>query len=125
MIARLWHGRVRPGVLDEYEGYVRRTGLAAQQATPGHRGTAILTHEDGESGHIYVLSLWESMEAVHRFAGEDADVPIYFPEDGRYLLEFEKTVLHAEVAAGDPADRVADAIRRFPGSAAGSIDGPA
>ncbi len=98
MIVRHWHGRVRREDLEEYAAYVRRTGLAAQQATPGHRGTTILTGDDGEVGHIYVVSLWESMEAVRRFSGEDEATPIYFPEDGRYLLEFERRVLHGEVA---------------------------
>jgi len=110
MIARHWHGRVPAGALEEYADYVRKTGQAAQQATPGHRGTAILTGVEGEIGHIHVVSLWESMEAVRRFAGDAPEIPIYFPEDGRYLLEFEDRVLHAEVAAaggdssvGDPA----------------------
>jgi heme-degrading monooxygenase HmoA len=98
MIARLWHGRIRPEDTEEYVDYVRRTGLEGQRSTPGHRGTAILHGKDGEITHIYVLSLWESMDAIRRFAGEHPETAVYYPEDSGYLLELEPGVLHAEVA---------------------------
>ncbi len=48
-------------------------------------------------GRIHVISFWESMDAVRRSAGDTPDVPVYFPEDDRYLLEREETVLHFDV----------------------------
>jgi heme-degrading monooxygenase HmoA len=98
MIARLWHGRIRPEDTEEYVDYVRRTGLVSQQATPGHRGTAILHGDDGEVTHVYVLSLWDSMDAIRGFAGKRPETAVYYPEDTRFLLELEPGVLHAAVA---------------------------
>lgn len=103
MIARLWHGRIRTEDAEKYVDYVRCTGLVGQQTTPGHRGTAILHGEDGEVTHIYVLSLWESMDAIRRFAGENPETAVYYPEDSSFLLELEPGVLHSEVVAGRPA----------------------
>ncbi len=103
MIARLWHGRIRTEDTEEYVDYVRRTGLEGQRTTPGHRGSAILHGDEGGITHVYVLSLWDSMEAIRGFAGEHPDTAVYYPEDERFLLELEPGVLHAEVVAGGPA----------------------
>ena len=45
---------------------------------------------------LWTLSFWESREAVKAFAGDPIEKALYFPEDEKYLLEFESTV-HCEV----------------------------
>jgi heme-degrading monooxygenase HmoA len=99
MIARVWHGRTRAKHAEEYAEYMHRTGVEAHRATNGNRGSMILRRLDGDEADFYVISLWESMDAVKRFAGEDPEVAVYFPEDQRYLLEFEPHVLHYELPA--------------------------
>jgi hypothetical protein len=37
-------------------------------------------------------------DAIKAFAGEDIDAAVYYPEDERYLVERDATVLHYEVA---------------------------
>lgn len=46
-----------------------------------------------------LISLWDSMEAVRRFAGDDAEKAVYYPADKDYLLTFEPKVAHYEVTA--------------------------
>jgi hypothetical protein len=41
--------------------------------------------------------LWDSVESIKRFAGEDYETARYYPEDGDYLLEQDPYVTHAEV----------------------------
>jgi uncharacterized protein YaiE (UPF0345 family)/heme-degrading monooxygenase HmoA len=101
MIARVWHGRVRPRDAEEYVAYVRRTGLDDQRATPGHRGSTILRRDDENVTHVYVASLWESMDAVRRFAGDAPEIPVYYPEDEKYLFELEPLVHHYDVPVHD------------------------
>jgi heme-degrading monooxygenase HmoA len=50
-------------------------------------------------GHaeFFLLTLWESWDAIHRFAGEDVDKAFYYPEDQEYLLTMEPKVEHYEV----------------------------
>jgi len=43
------------------------------------------------------ISLWDSFEAVRRFAGEEIDRAVYYPEDGDYLLALDPKVAHHEV----------------------------
>lgn len=101
MIARLWHGRTRHDDATEYAEYVKATGIEAYKSTPGNRGSLILQRRGDEGTDIYVLSLWTSMDAVRRFAGETPETAVYYPEDRRYLLEFEPNVLHFDVAVHD------------------------
>ena len=44
-----------------------------------------------------LLTLWDSMDAVKAFAGDDPDRPVYYPDDDEYLLEREPTVSHYQV----------------------------
>jgi heme-degrading monooxygenase HmoA len=47
--------------------------------------------------HFLTLSFWESLTAIRAFAGVDPAAAKYYPEDERYLLEFEPTVTHYEI----------------------------
>lgn len=98
MIARVWRGRTRPEHADEYVDYVNGTGVIHHRETSGNRGSMVLQREvDGEVEFL-VVSLWENLEDVRRFAGDDVEVAVYFPEDDKYLLELEPRVRHYEVS---------------------------
>ena len=38
--------------------------------------------------------MWDSMEAIKAFAGEDPDVAVFYPEDDRFLIERDEFVSH-------------------------------
>jgi heme-degrading monooxygenase HmoA len=44
-----------------------------------------------------LLTLWESEDAIKRFAGSNMEKAKYYPEDEQYLLELEPNVTHYEV----------------------------
>ena len=96
MIARLWHGMVPAEKAEAYQQYVVRTGVTDLKATPGNRGAWVLHRVDGEEAHFLVLSLWDSLEAIRAFAGDDIEQARYYPEDADYLVEFEPSVVHYE-----------------------------
>lgn len=97
MIARIWHGRTLAAKAGEYAEYLSKTGVADYQATEGNRGVHVLRRTDGEQTHFLILTFWDSVEAIQRFAGEDFEKARYYPEDEEYLLEFEEKVTHYEV----------------------------
>jgi hypothetical protein len=41
-----------------------------------------------------MIALWDSMEAIKKFAGEQPDVAVFYPEDDRFLIERDEVVLH-------------------------------
>src|SRR4051812_48194473 len=97
MIARIWRGAVARADGDEYEAYVDGTGFAAYGETPGNRGAWMLRRDRGDLTEFVTLSLWESLDAVKAFAGEDYDVAVLYPEDERFLVERDDTVAHYQV----------------------------
>jgi heme-degrading monooxygenase HmoA len=102
MIARIWRGVVKSADGDEYEAYIEATGFAAYGETPGNRGAWMLRRDTGDVTEFITYSLWDSVEAVKAFAGEDYEVAVYYPEDERFLVERDGTVAHYEVAREIP-----------------------
>lgn len=104
MIARLWRGVTPEARGEEYLDYLQETGVKACRATPGNRGVFVLRRLGSGGAEFLFVSLWESMEAIHRFAGPDADKAVYYSGDADYLLEMEPGVAHYEVLVGqEPA----------------------
>jgi len=97
MIARTWRGRTLAAKADEYMGILQRTGLKEYAATEGNRGVLVLRRLDGEQAEFLLITLWESWEAIKRFAGDDVERSVYYPEDDAYLLTREAHVTHYEV----------------------------
>jgi heme-degrading monooxygenase HmoA len=102
MIARIWSGSTRASDADTYLDYLRETGLGEYESTPGNRGVLTLRSiEDGKAKFV-LISLWDSMEAIRRFAGDDVEASVYYPEDEKFLVEKADRVTHFEVV-GAPA----------------------
>lgn len=97
MIARIWHGKTKTSDAKTYLGYLFESGIPAYRATPGNQGAWVLQRIEGDVAHFITLSFWESLDAVAAFAGADVEVAKYYPEDEKYLLEFEPTVTHYEL----------------------------
>jgi heme-degrading monooxygenase HmoA len=97
MIARTWRGRTPAAKADDYLVYLQRTGLKEYAATEGNRGVLALRRLDGDQAEFLLITLWESWDAVRRFAGDDVDKAVYYPEDDEYLLSREPHVTHYEV----------------------------
>ncbi|HSE24965.1 MAG TPA: hypothetical protein VLB68_25115, partial [Pyrinomonadaceae bacterium] len=82
---------------NEYLDYLKKTGVAEYQRTEGNRGVYVLQRVEGDKAHFLLLTLWDSEDAVKRFAGPDMEKAKYYPEDEAFLLELEPKVLHYEV----------------------------
>ena len=97
----MWRGVVRREDADEYTAYIRDTGIAEYEQTPGNRGAWMLRRDVGDRTEFITFSLWESLDAIRAFAGDDIEAAVYYPEDGRFLIEQEDRVKHYEIVAGD------------------------
>ncbi len=97
MIARTWHGVTPAAKADDYLEYLKKTGVPDYQATQGNQGVYILRRIEDGHAHFLLLTLWDSFDAIKRFAGEDFEKAKYYPEDEEFLLELEPHVNHYEV----------------------------
>lgn len=112
MIARTWHGRVPSAKADEYFAYLQRTGLGDYQATPGNRGVLVLRRTEGDVTHFVLTTLWDSIEAIRRFAGADYERARYYSEDDHYLLDRELAVVHYDVLLAEQSHCATRSDRR-------------
>jgi heme-degrading monooxygenase HmoA len=97
MIARIWSGTVRQADADVYADYIRDTGFAAYGETAGNRGAWMLRRDDGERTEFITLSMWDSVDAIRAFAGDDIEAAVLYPEDARYLVDGASSVTHYDV----------------------------
>ena len=97
MIARIWKGTVKSADGDEYAAYIEATGFSAYGETPGNRGAWMLRRDKGGLTEFITFSLWDDVDAVKAFAGEDHEAAVYYPDDERFLVERDDTVAHYEI----------------------------
>jgi heme-degrading monooxygenase HmoA len=97
MIARLWRGAVRKADSDAYARYMLDTGVAGYAKTAGNRGVWMLRRDTGETTEFVMFTLWDSLDAVKAFAGDDYETAVFYPEDDRFLVERDLTCTHYEV----------------------------
>ena len=94
MIARMWHGVTVAERADEYLDYLNETGVPDYQETEGNRGVYVLRRIERDRALFLTVSYWGSIEEIKAFAGPDPEKARYYPEDERFLLEFEPQVKH-------------------------------
>jgi hypothetical protein len=97
MIARRWHGRVPASRAAQYLKLMRDVGLADYRSTEGNRGAWCLYRSEGDIVHVEMFTLWDDLEAIRRFAGDELTKAKYYDFDPSFLLELEPEVTHFEV----------------------------
>lgn len=97
VVARIWHGRTRTSKADEYYEYLKEAGIKKIRAIAGNLGVQVLRRTDKDVTEFTVISYWESMDAIRKYAGADVEKTHNLPKDPEYLLELEPTVKHYNV----------------------------
>lgn len=96
VITRIWHGRTLAEHSDVYLEYVRQTGIKDYLNTPGILSARVLRRIEGTICHFWTITEWPDIESIIKFAGTDYEKAKYYPEDKKFLLELEDTVIHCE-----------------------------
>ena len=97
MIARIWHGVTDPAKSDEYLGFLNKRAVPDYRSTKGNLGVYVMRCSLDDKSHFFTLSVWESFDAIKRFAGDDYNNARYYPEDKDFLDAFEPYVQHYEL----------------------------
>jgi|SRR5919198_3284792 heme-degrading monooxygenase HmoA len=96
-IARIWRGAVRRDDADRYADYLRATGVKEYAETPGNRGVLMLRRDRGDLVEFVLVTLWDSLDAVRGFAGDDVERAVFYPEDDAFLVERDLSASHFEL----------------------------
>jgi len=102
MIARIWHGYAKPENADAYEAMLKPEVLPGISRVKGYRGSYFLRCEHGSEVEFVTILLWESLEALQNFAGQDYEVAVVPPERRKVLSRFDERASHYEVILSPP-----------------------
>ncbi len=90
MIVRMWHGRVDSSKSDEYAEFVKQRAAPDYRSVDGLQKLLFLRKNEKDVAHFLLVTYWDSMESVKKFAGEQPEKAKYYPEDDQFLLEKEE-----------------------------------
>jgi hypothetical protein len=97
MIARHWRGWTEIHNADAYENLLRDKMLPGLRALEGYRGGYVLRSDGPHEAEFVVVNMFDSLDAVKQFAGEDYTVAVFEPEAKMLLSRIEPTAMHYEV----------------------------
>jgi hypothetical protein len=96
VISRFWRGWTTSDNADAYEELLRTEILPGIHRIDGYRGAYLLRRDVEDGVEFVTLTLWESMDAVRAFAGEDYEVAVVPPEARALLSRFDQMSAHYE-----------------------------
>jgi len=96
-IMRLWHGEVSIEKADEYEKFMIERAAPDYGSVEGLEKLYFQRKNEKKKAHFLLVTLWDSMESVKKFAGDNPEIAKYYPEDDGFLLEKEEHVSMYEV----------------------------
>src|SRR3979490_1831359 len=100
MISRLWHGWTTREKADAYEGLLRSEVLPGIHRVKGCKGAHLLRRDgkdkDKDEVEFVTLTMFDSLDAVKEFAGEDYELAVVPPEARKLLTRFDERSRHYE-----------------------------
>ena len=100
MIGRLWHGWTTPENADAYQALLESTVLPGIYRTGGLRGAYLLRREAGGEVEFVTLTVFETLDDVRAFAGEDYERAVVPPPARKLLSRWDERSEHFEVVIG-------------------------
>lgn len=103
MIARHWRGWTNNQNANAYESLLKSKVLPSLKEIEGYQGGYLLRSDGPQEVEFVVINLFDSLDAVKRFAGPNYAVPVFEPEARTLLSRVEPVAMHYEVRA-EPGD---------------------
>jgi heme-degrading monooxygenase HmoA len=98
MIARIWQARTSgPQATEQYRQVFDSEVLGELSGLPGFHGAYLLARHDGGPMEIRTMTLFESFEAVRRFAPEQYDREQVTAAARATLLDSDPFVRHFDI----------------------------
>ena len=99
MISRIWHGYTAPENANTYENLLKEEIFVGirDRKIPGFREIQLFRRELGMEVEFITVMWFDSIDAVHIFAGEDYEVAVVPPKARAVLSHFDERSQHYEV----------------------------
>lgn len=89
-IARIWRGRTRPDVADEYEAYNRKEGIPPLLETA--LGVQLMREDREEETWFTTISYWADMDVMKDFTKGDPTEVHHLDRDPELLIELPERI---------------------------------
>lgn len=89
-IARIWRGRTRRAVADEYEAYSRAVGMPPLQKTA--LGVQLFREDRDEETWFTTISYWADMDSMTAFTKGSPTQVHHLPRDAELLIELPERI---------------------------------
>jgi heme-degrading monooxygenase HmoA len=97
VIVRAWHATATAEGADAYREHFTRSVLPDLQRIDGYRGAYLLRRDHDRHVELQVLTLWDSLDAIGRFAGANPEHAVVEPGARAVLVTYDSTVTHHTV----------------------------
>jgi heme-degrading monooxygenase HmoA len=104
MIARTWRGRTTRERSEDYRRHFTTVVAPNLQRIAGHGGAYLLQREADGLVEFVAITLWDSIETVKQFSGDDPNVAHIEPEGRAALTEFDEFAHNYQIAYRSVAD---------------------
>ncbi len=103
MIFRIWHGHAASAAqADGYAGHLAARVFPQLADIDGHLRAYLLRRDVDDGIEIVVVTVWESCEAIRRFAGATPEKAVVEAEVASLLDRTDRHVTHYEAALANP-----------------------
>jgi len=97
MIERHWKGLAIFDEAENYEHHLKTETFVTLASIPGFISAQILKRTQTEGVEFLIITVWESIEVIKQFAGENIDVAVVPAKVRAMMISFDKTATHYEV----------------------------
>ena len=97
MISRQWRGLAKAAHAQDYVEHLRTDTFPQLGKLPGFADATILRREVERGIEFLVVTQWQSLDAIRRFAGNDVESAVVLDEVQRMMIEYDRRVRHYEV----------------------------
>lgn len=97
MITRTWHGIIPIVKKEAFLKYLDETGVSDTTNFPGNCGAYVKVVDQKEFSHVFLCTVWETIEDIIGYAGKQYSIAVTYPEDDQYALISDPIVIHQEV----------------------------
>ena len=100
MIVRIWRGRATAANAPHYRQHATERVFPSLEPLQGFQGACLLAREADGEVEFLALTLWDNIDVIKRFAGDDPEMAVVEPEARAVLSSFDDFARHYEVIGG-------------------------
>jgi heme-degrading monooxygenase HmoA len=99
MISRQWTCILKEESSDQYVNFLNKVVFTEARELPGFIEASICKRNTKSGLEFMITTLWEDLNAIKAFAGENLSIAMVPEEAQQMMVSFDKTVKHYEVVS--------------------------